>query len=111
MNDLDLTYLKSVTDGDQDLMKELVEIFQSQVPEYIEEFDAAFQQKDVEALMQLAHKSKSSVAIMCLNSLAENLAKFEEEARKGEFKETFKDYIEDFKTQSQSAMQQLKKLI
>ena len=108
MTQLDLTYLESVTDGDEDLKKELIEIFMSQVPEYNEEFNQAFEQKDAETLGRIAHKSKSSIAIMGLNDLAEQLSKFESEASSGNFSSSYMDYIKLFESECNGAISLLK---
>jgi len=111
MSNLDLSYLKSVTDGDKELIKELIEIFKNQVPEYLQDFQDAYQQKDAKTLSQIAHKSKSSVAIMGMNRLAADLEKFEKEAREGQFSEQYINYIENFDKQCQDALMQLEILI
>ena len=99
MEKLDLTYLESVTDGDKDLMKDLIDIFKSQIPEFITEFKDAFAEKDADTLGRIAHKAKSSVAIMGLNDLASELSSFESEAGQGIFKNSFSTYITSFEKQ------------
>jgi len=107
MTELDLTYLESVTDGDNDLIKDLIDIFISQVPEYNEEFIDAFAKKDAETLGRIAHKSKSSIAIMGLNDLAAQLSKFEAEASSGAFSEDYMDYIKLFEAECNDAIRLL----
>ncbi len=108
MTELDLTYLESVTDGDNELIQDLLEIFFSQVPEYNEEFKVAFENKDSETLGRIAHKAKSSIAIMGLNDLATQLSKFEAEAGAGVFSENYMEYIKLFETECNDAIRLLK---
>ena len=107
MTNIDLSYLKSVTDGDEELIKELVDIFKTQVPEYLVEFNEAFEQKDTDALSKIAHKSKSSVAIMGLSELANKLSELEGKAKDGDFSEDFRTYITDFEKQCNEAIVEL----
>jgi HPt (histidine-containing phosphotransfer) domain-containing protein len=110
MTNIDLSYLKSVTDGDEDLIKELVDIFKTQVPEYLTEFNDAFEQKDTESLSKIAHKSKSSVAIMGLSELAEQLSQLEKEAKEKGFSDDYKKYILLFEEQCNGAIEELNRL-
>ena len=111
MEQLDLSYLESVTDGDKELMKDLIDIFKSQIPEFITEFDEAFTEKDATTLSKIAHKAKSSVAIMGLNDLASELASFENEANQGVFKDSFSNYIKSFESQCLEAKDLLDKVV
>jgi HPt (histidine-containing phosphotransfer) domain-containing protein len=111
MSAIDLTYLESVTDGDKDLIKELIDIFKVQVPEYMEEFTSAFSEKDIVTLGRIAHKAKSTVAIMGLSDLADELRELEEFSREGPFKEEYQKYITNFEIACKDAIQQLDKLI
>ena len=97
MKGLDLTYIDSICDGDKEMMKEFSDIFIEQVPEFIEELDAAFLKKDAEGLCKTAHKAKSTVSIMGLTDLAEELGKFENETLEGVFSENYTEYINNFK--------------
>lgn len=96
MDNLDLSYIESVTEGDKGLIIELINIFKEQVPEFTSEFNSAFANKETEVLKQIAHKAKSTVAIMGLNELTAILAKFEIEAEEGVFADHFQSYIDTF---------------
>jgi HPt (histidine-containing phosphotransfer) domain-containing protein len=110
MSGIDLTYLESVTDGDKDLIKELIDIFKLQVPEYLDEFKAAYDAKDIVTLGKIAHKAKSSVAIMGLTDLADKLRELEEFGRESDFKPEYQEYIDAFKLACTDAIEQLDKL-
>jgi HPt (histidine-containing phosphotransfer) domain-containing protein len=107
MGTINLSYLESISEGDANLIKELIEIFKEQVPSYLEEFDLAFEKKDAEVLSKIAHKAKSTVHIMGLIELAEALNKFELEALEGEFKENYQEYIKLFKSDCEEGIKQL----
>ncbi len=107
MSDIDLTYLKSVTDGDEELIKELVDIFKTQIPEYLNEFNEAIGQKDADSLSKIAHKSKSSVAIMGLSDLASKLSELEQKANDEGFSNDFASYVTNFESECNNAIKQL----
>ncbi|MCT4587857.1 MAG: Hpt domain-containing protein [Carboxylicivirga sp.] len=66
---IDLGYLESITDGSQDLIKELIEIFIEQIPEFVDGFEEGLTQKDWMKVAAVAHKAKSSVMSMGMQEL------------------------------------------
>ncbi len=66
---VDLSYLEGIAEGDKDIIKELVEIFLDQMPEFTEGFADSFQDKDWLKIAAIAHKAKSSVVSMGMNDL------------------------------------------
>ncbi len=110
MSTIDLTYLESVTDGNKDLMKELIDIFKMQVPEYLDDFKAAYDAKDMRAVGKIAHKAKSSVAIMGMASLVNQLRELEQLGTDNVFKPECQVYIDNFKLSCTEAIEQLDKL-
>lgn len=104
---IDLTYLKSVSDGNNDLIIELIEIFKSQIPEFNSYFDEYYNTKQWYQLGLVAHKAKSSVSVMGMSNLSKTLKKFELEAKNEENIENYSKYINDFKLQTQYAIVEL----
>lgn len=74
---LDLTYLHSVSDGDKELEKTLIEIFLSQLPEFEESLNKANEERDYPALAATAHKAKSSIEAMGMTELSRELKHLE----------------------------------
>jgi len=66
---INLTYLESISEGDNDIIKELINIFIEQVPEFYEGFAESFEKKDWLKIAALAHKAKSSVLSMGMDEL------------------------------------------
>lgn len=77
MESIDLSYIRSVADGDEDLVKQFIEIFISQVPEFTTDIVNARKTSDWRALAAAAHKAKSSIASMGLDELALNMKRLE----------------------------------
>ena len=69
---VDLSYLEGIADGDKSIVKELVEIFLDQMPEFTDGFDESLKDKNWLKIAAIAHKAKSSVVSMGMNDLGNN---------------------------------------
>lgn len=69
---INLDYLESITDGSNELIKELIEIFIEQIPEFKEGLDEGYVEKDWLKIAAVAHKAKSSVMSMGMDELGNN---------------------------------------
>lgn len=103
----DLNYLKTMSGGDTRLINEMIDIFRDQVDEFSQEFNTLLEKNDYINLGKLAHKAKSSVAIMGMNDLAEKLKELELLTRKGEKSEKYPEYIRIFNTDCKIALKEL----
>jgi HPt (histidine-containing phosphotransfer) domain-containing protein len=103
----DLRYLEDMTEGDKRLIMELIGIFSTQVEEYSRQMATLLKEKNWSELSKLAHKAKSSVAIMGMKDLSQELKKLEILADKEEKTETFASYIEHFTTECAKALSEL----
>jgi len=104
-------YLEMVAGGDTELLKELIGMFRDQVAEFNSEMNELYSVGNYHALGTLAHKAKSSVAIMGMESLSSMLKKFESEAMEGKNTEMFESYISRFTTETGSALSELDVLV
>ena len=68
---IDLTYLKSISNGDKDFERTVTQQFLDKVPTHLQELKMAYENKDFKLLKLRAHDLKSSVAIMGLLILLE----------------------------------------
>jgi len=66
---INLTYLESISEGDNKIIKELINIFIDQMPEFFDGFKESFEQKDWLKIAALAHKAKSSVLSMGMEDM------------------------------------------
>ena len=107
---VDLSYLNEMSEGDSTLIKEMIDIFFSQVDEFIELMNNYLDKKEYENLGKIAHKAKSSIAIMGMNELANDLKTLEIIAKNGEKIEQYPKYIAKFENQCQLAIQELKEI-
>jgi HPt (histidine-containing phosphotransfer) domain-containing protein len=104
-------YLDSVSGGDNEIILEIVNMFREQVSEFHTEMLSLFAAKNFHALGLLAHKAKSSVAIMGMNELAVMLKIFELQAKEGIESDKYESYIERFRTETAEALKELDDVI
>lgn len=104
----DLSYLRNMTDGNPELIREIIEIFLDQVSKYTQEMQQSYEQKNWQALSRIAHKAKSSVAIMGMHNLAEMLKELELLSREQKNVDKFPQYIYRFTIECNEASQELK---
>ncbi len=100
-------YLESVSGGDIGIARELTDMFREQSKEIYGELMAKLSAGDYLSLSQLAHKAKSSVAIMGMDELATMLKTFELQARDRIETEMYESYISRFKNEIDAAVIEL----
>lgn len=100
-------YIDSVAGGEKDVIREILVMFQAQVAEMASEMKDLLGKKDYYNLGLLAHKAKSSVAIMGMSELAAFLKKFELEAREGANQENYATYVSKFESDTKGASEEI----
>ncbi len=100
-------YLESVSGGDREIIGELVDLFREQAVEFTSEMKSLLEKKDYFSLGLLAHKAKSSVAIIGMADLAIMLKTFELDAKAGKDPESYSGYIARFETETRGAVEEL----
>ena len=106
----DLTYLRNMSAGNKELVIEMIDIFKEQVAEFCTGMDNYMKSNEYESLGRLAHKAKSSISIMGLNELADELKKFETLAKAGKEVDKYPIFIKKFKDETYEAMQELEEV-
>lgn len=92
----DLNYLKTMSGGDANFIAEMVSLFKEQMDEYSALMPRLLLEKDYDGLSKVAHKAKSSVAVMGMSSVAELLKKLEVLAHEEKEKEQYENMINEF---------------
>jgi HPt (histidine-containing phosphotransfer) domain-containing protein len=100
-------YIDSVSGGDSQILAEISELFREQVSEFNKEFNRLLEDKNYLNLGLLAHKAKSSVAIMGMSDLAAMLKTFELEAKENRNPGQYASYIERFRSETAEALKEL----
>ena len=103
----DLTYLESMSMGSNEMIVEMIQIFIEQLPEFTEGLSEHLNNKDYLALGAMAHKAKSSVAVMGMSALATDLKTLELSAKAGTDIDTYPVLVNRFIEQVTLTGQQL----
>jgi HPt (histidine-containing phosphotransfer) domain-containing protein len=99
----DLKYLITTTNNNPDIILELIDIFIEQIAEFNNDFNELYELGNYDAIGKLAHKAKSSVAIMGMEILSSKLKELEILARENKNPETYPSYISYFKDECAEA--------
>jgi HPt (histidine-containing phosphotransfer) domain-containing protein len=86
-------------------------MFREQSLEIYNEMKSLLASKNYNSLGLLAHKAKSSVAIMGMEEMAALLKTFELQAREGKEPQLYQSYIDKFKDDTGEAVKELEDLI
>ena len=110
-NIVDLSYIQGMAGGSMDLVKEMIVIFIGQIPDFLDEMKSCFHKKDWYNLGLIAHKAKSSVAVMGMEGLATDLKDLEILTKEGKEIEEYERLIESFENQTKKAIQELNEIL
>lgn len=92
----DLNYLKTMSGGDANFIAEMVGLFREQMDEYSELMPRLLREKDYDGLSKVAHKAKSSVAVMGMTHVADLLKELEILAHNEKEKDRYQSMIDEF---------------
>lgn len=79
----DLSYLREISDGNEEFVLDIVHTFLEETPNEIELIQQYLQTKDFASLRAIVHKWKSSVPFLGVEELNEIVPKLEKNARDG----------------------------
>jgi len=108
---VDLSYIKAMAGDSVELVDEMINIFISQIPGFVSEMKSYHKDKDWQSLSLVAHKAKSSLAVMGMNKQATLLKKLEMKSKDGSDKEQYSDYIDSFENDCKIAVIELQDIL
>ena len=94
--------------GNIAFVKEMIQIFIEQVAELETDMKNALSTDNSIVLGKLAHKAKSTVSVMGMNNLSEQLKSLEHWANEGKEKDKYNAIVERFVNESHIAVAELK---
>lgn len=103
----DLNYLKTMSGGDPKFIREMIDLFSEQVQEYKSIMPGLLENKDYDSLAKIAHKAKSSVAVMGMTEVADLLKELEILASDGQEADRYQSMVTYFLEQSELAIKEL----
>jgi len=107
---IDLTYVKDMAGGSMDLVREMINIFIAQIPEFLEEMRSCHKKEDWYRLGLIAHKAKSSVAVMGMEQQAMDLKELESLAKEAKDTDRYKTMIDKFEDHCNQAIEELNRI-
>lgn len=105
----DLSYLKEIVNGDEELESQLMDIFIGQIPEFIGNMKKYAALRDFKMLGKEAHTAKSSILIFGMTETSEVLQKLQA-AADNLVSDNVSEYIEMVETDFIYVLSDLKKL-
>jgi HPt (histidine-containing phosphotransfer) domain-containing protein len=90
-----------------ELIVEMIGIFEVQVKEIQVEMQQNLDNKNYDALGKLAHKAKSSVAIMGMDTMSKKLKELELLTKNNDKIEKYQEYIDLFTIECEEAVKEL----
>ena len=103
----DLNYLKTMSGGDSTFIREMIDLFREQVEEYKSIMPDLLKNKDYDGLSKIAHKAKSSVAVMGMTQVADLLKELEIITHEGKEEDRYESLVSHFLKQSELALTEL----
>ena len=93
--------------GDSKFIQEMIDLFHEQIEEYKKYMPELLHNKDYDSLSKMAHKAKSSVAVMGMNEVADLLKELEILAHEEKEVDRYESMVHEFLEQSQLAIKEL----
>jgi len=93
---IDTSYLEEISEGKFDFIKDIVDIFNVQVDEFLFNFHALYEKKEIALLKKSIHKAKSAFSIIGSHSIVNELKYFEEASNELFLNGKFEIFLESF---------------
>ena len=91
--EIDLSYLSEIACGSVDFMIDMIDIFQEQTPQYMEELLQAARNKEWKTVGEVAHKIKPTLAFMGANTAKDIMGEIEKNGKNATGVETIENEI------------------
>ena len=92
----DLKYLQQMTGNDSEVMREMIELFLTQLSEIQDDIGFLVDSKNWFELSRLAHKIKSSALVMGIEQMAADMRELEVLTKEGQNTDLYPAYIARF---------------
>lgn len=107
---VDLTFLREATDGNKELIQQLVDLFREQVDEFRGEMKGSLSDNDAERLRKVAHKAKGSISALGMMEVRVSLQEMEDICvgyNGGSLKDILGEKVESFLRDIEQALYEL----
>ena len=107
MSYTNLDYLRNITGGDRESIREIILLFIEQVPEFIGNMKKHLEEKNYTELGREAHKAKSSVMILGMEDLGHDLKALQLATINRTGEETYGEHFKRFERECLMAVTEL----
>jgi HPt (histidine-containing phosphotransfer) domain-containing protein len=107
----DLNYLKEITGGEDEILKEFINMFFDQIPEFKDGLHEHLKNKRYKELGELAHKAKSSVMTFGMDNLGHQLKELQLKTQELADIDTYPAYVQEFDTVVAQAEKELQEVL
>ena len=104
---IDLTYIKEIAGGNDEVIKDMIDLFKIQVSEMMTEMKNCNAKNDWKGLRRIVHTLKTSSKVMGMHKVAENLQEFEIQVKEKRNANMYFEYINEFDKASRLALAEL----
>ena len=103
-----LEYLTEITGGEPEIVKEFIQMFFDQLPEFRDGLRDHLANERWKELGELAHKAKSSVMTFGMEEMGHKLKELQLKTQQLEDIDSYKEYVEEFENVMDIAEKELK---
>ena len=103
----DLSYLREMAMGDEDIVIETTEVFLEDTPDALEKMKAYYANEQWDELGKLAHKIKPNLSYMGMERARELIIDIEEQAKGKNISDDLRDKISEFEDLCRQAFGEL----
>ncbi|TKG90680.1 Hpt domain-containing protein [Puteibacter caeruleilacunae] len=103
----DLSYLREVAGDESLVIKEMLELFIAQVPEFTTNLRRHLANEEYIALGKEAHKAKSSVLVVGMEDMGKKLKRLQLMTEQGDNINDYPAYVDDFINSCNQAVEEL----
>jgi HPt (histidine-containing phosphotransfer) domain-containing protein len=107
----DLSYLNQIFQGNTDMINNIIKLFLDQVPEYIGEMVDCVERNDLLSLHPLAHKAKSSIAMLGLKNMETKILQIEQDSKHNRNVDALPNLVNQVKDECDVVYAQLRSLL
>jgi HPt (histidine-containing phosphotransfer) domain-containing protein len=108
MSYTNLEYLREAAEGDKQIIREMIEMFLSHIPEFNQNLNDLFRKGQYSALGSEAHKIKSSIQILGMHESAVEMDALQTKTRQNIDPESYPVHIGNFERQCEAAIIELR---
>lgn len=103
----DLSYLREVTTGDEEIIIETTQVFLNDTPDAVKILRDCFANQEWEQMSKQAHKIKPGLKYMGMQQALELLVEIEEQAKSGDIRVNLGSKVKEFSTLCSKAFEEL----